>query len=165
MTDTTNEQTPPIHEVEGFSVLGMASAPEPAKDLNPQARRDAAYYGTYAWKGRTFAGLSSGKKDVWGAMNHRLGYATLQQCVGDMTLFTPLAKTMLFVCLADWRELARLRALGITAVIAAYDEWLEASIPIHDEAAAHDLAVSILNDSVVTQAEAVDSPTDEPGKR
>lgn len=152
-TTTTTEQTSPLHEVEGFSVLGMASAPEPT----PEERREAAFHATYNWKGKAFEGLSAGKKDVWRALVHRLGYPPLNECFDRIDLFVPLGKSLIFICSTDWREVKRLRSRGMDAVVDAYDEWAEANVSLADESAVFTLGLQIINDSATNQVEAVAS--------
>ena len=153
MNDTTTTEQTPIHEVEGFSVLGMASAPEPT----PEERREAAFHATYNWKGKAFEGVSLGKKMVWRCLCQKLGHPKMEDCADDVGAFTPSAFALIFICATDWREVKRLRSLGIDAVVSAFDAWTESNCAVSDEKDGLTLGLQIINDSVANQVEAIAS--------
>lgn len=153
MSETIQNAPVLVQEIEGFSVLDMASAPEPT----PEERREAAFHASYNWRGKTFEGLSLGKKMQWHALCRYLGYPSLDECFRDPEGFIPMAHCLIFMCVADWREIKRIRGAGMAALADAYETWLEANSTIAEEQAVVSLAAKIINDSVINKAEVIAS--------
>jgi hypothetical protein len=129
-----------------------------------EQRRTDAFNAAYEWKGKTFEGVSCSRKDIWVSMCHKSGFPTLDACFDEFSLFAPLSKVLIFVCITPTAQLRKLRAQGIQALIDACDDWIDANIKISEERDAISLGLRILNDSTANQSEVVQTAGAE-GKR
>mgnify|MGYP000037142353 FL=1 len=135
----------------------------PSEEQQEQKRKEA-FDAEYVWQGKCFTGLTSARKDLWTSFCHKAGFPLLSQCFDDVSLFTPLAKALLFVCLAPKAELKRLRAAGMDKMLDAFEDWCDANVPIRLEADAISLGIAILNDSGANHSEVVASEGSAVGK-
>lgn len=135
----------------------------PTEEQQERKRQDA-FNSEYCWQGKYFTGLTSARKDLWTSFCHKAGFPLLSQCFDDVSLFTPLAKALLFVCLVPKAELKRLRAAGMDKMLDAFEDWCDANVPIRLEADAISLGITVLNDSGANQSEVLPSEGSSVGK-
>jgi hypothetical protein len=135
----------------------------PTEEQQERKRQDA-FNSEYCWQGKYFTGLTSARKDIWTSFCHKAGFPLLSQCFDDVSLFTPLAKALLFVCLVNKAELKRLRAAGMDKMLDVFEDWCDANVPIRLEADAISLGITILNDSGANQSEVLPSEGSSVGK-
>ena len=146
-------------EEKEISVLDL-----PTEEVENKKREDAFNNTGYMWNGQPFTGLTSARKDLWVSLCHKAGFVSLSQCFDDISLFTPLAKAILFVCTVPKKELKRLRAQGMDAMLDAFEEWCDKNVPIRLEADAISVGIQGLNDSSVNQSEVLHSEGSGVGK-
>lgn len=137
----------------------------PSEEAESKKREDAFANTGYVWNKEPFTGLTSARKDLWVSICHKAGFVSLSQCFDDVSLFTPLAKAMLFVCIIPKKELKRLRALGMDAMLDAFEDWCDKNVPIRLESDAISIGIQLLNDSSVNQAEILPPEGSGVGKR
>lgn len=133
----------------------------PAEDPQEQ-RREEAFNAGYSWKGVAFEGLTCSRKDLWTALCYKAGFPPLKAGFDDLQWFVPLAKALVWVCITPSKQLRRLRAQGIDAVVEEFTDWVDDNVRIKDESAILDLGQRLLIDSNENTAEAVASGS--PGK-
>lgn len=143
-------------EDDGISLVNLPNEQE--------QRRTDAFNAAYQWKGKEFEGVSCSRKDIWVSMCHKSGFPSLDACFDEFSLFAPLSKVLIFVCITPTAQLRKLRAQGIQALIDACDDWIDANIKISEERDAISLGLRILNDSTANQSEVVPTAGGE-GKR
>lgn len=134
----------------------------PAEKDEAEKRREEAFNSGYNWKGVEFDGLTCSRKDLWTALCYKAGFPPLKAGFDDLQWFIPPAKALVWVCITPAKQLRRLRAVGIDAVLEAFTEWVDDNVRIKDESEILDLGQRILIDSNENQAEAVS--TGSPGK-
>lgn len=139
-------EEPHIIESDEDDTLSRPSAAE--------QEREAAFNAGYSWKGVTFEGVSSSRKDLWLALCYKAGFPPLRAGFDDIAWFTPTAKALIYVCVTPAPALRRLHALGIDAVFEAFLEWADANVKVSDEKAIRDLAQQILVHANLNQSEA-----------
>lgn len=109
-----------------------------------------------------FEGLTCSRKDLWTALCYKAGFPPLKAGFDDLQWFVPLAKALVWVCITPSKQLRRLRAQGIDAVVEEFTDWVDDNVRIKDESAILDLGQRLLIDSNENTAEAVASGS--PGK-
>lgn len=124
------------------------------KEQAAEKRREEAFNAGYNWKGQEFDGLSCSRKDLWIALCYKAGFPPLKAGFDDLQWFVPLAKALVWVCIQPKKQLRRLRALGIDAVLEEFTEWVDDNVSLRDEAAILDLGQRLLIDANENQAEA-----------
>jgi hypothetical protein len=129
-----------------------------------EKQREEAFNAIYEWNGRTFDGISASRMDVWRSLCHKGGFPPLDPCFDDTDLFYPRAKSLIWLCLVDAKELRRLRAQGMDSLLTAYEAWVDKEIPHSKERDALTLGLRIFNQAYASRAEVVPSGPDEPGK-
>lgn len=127
------------------------------KEQAAEKRREEAFNAGYKWKGVAFEGLTCSRKDLWIALCYKAGFPPLKAGFDDLQWFVPLAKALVWVCATPSRQLRRLRALGIDAVLDEFTEWVDDNVSLRDEAEILDLGQRILIDANENQAEATPS--------
>jgi hypothetical protein len=123
-------------------------------------RREDAFNAVYTWGGREFEGLSCSRKDLWVSLCHKAGYPPLSACFDELTLFVPLAKALIFVCLTPAKQLKKLRAEGIQSLVDACEEWVDENVRLNQETDILQLGLRVFNDASENRAEAVPSGSD-----
>ena len=136
----------------------------PAEKDESEKRREDAFNAVYQWNGRSFEGISASRMDVWRSLCHKGGFPALDPCFDDTDLFYPRAKSLIWLCLIDAKELRRLRSQGMDALLLAYEAWVDKEIPHAREREALTLGLRIFNQAYESRAEVVPSGADEPGK-
>lgn len=134
------------------------------KTQEEEKRREEAFHSIYEWNGKAFEGISASRMDVWRSLCHKGGFPPLDPCFDDTDLFYPRAKSLIWLCVVDAKELRALRAKGMDALLDAYEKWVDKEVPHHKERDALTLGLRIFNQSYENRAEVVPSGASEPGK-
>lgn len=134
------------------------------KEQAAEKRREEAFHAIYEWNGKAFDGISASRMDVWRSLCHKGGFPALDPCFDDTDLFYPRAKSLIWLCLVDAKELRALRAKGMDALLEAYEKWVDKEIPHSKERDALTLGLRIFNQAYDNRAEVVPSSTSTPGK-
>lgn len=136
----------------------------PSEDVESKKREEAFANTGYVWNKEPFTGLTSARKDLWVSLCHKAGFVSLSQCFDDISLFTPLAKAILFVCTVPKKELKKMRAQGMDTMLDAFEDWCDKNVPIRLESDAVSVGIQVLNDSSVNQSEVLPSEGSGVGK-
>lgn len=140
----------PIREDDGYSLVSQPGEQESEK-------REEAFNAVYEWNGKVINGISASRKGVWRSLCHRAGFCRLDDCYDDISLFSPHATAIIYLCQIEDAELTVLRAKGVNHLLLAFEKWVDKNIPNHRENDALTLGLRILNHSSQNQAEALPS--------